>query len=49
MCGKKRAYSSKAKAKKMAEMMWDKRGHRVNHYKCLYCGKWHLGNPPKKQ
>ncbi|KRE38212.1 hypothetical protein ASG73_04415 [Janibacter sp. Soil728] len=42
----KRAYYSRAEAKKKAKDMSRRTGERVIPYRCDVCPDWHIGKPP---
>ncbi len=43
-CDGKRSYPSFSAAERVAKAQRRDMHSRVQHYRCKYCGKWHVGN-----
>lgn len=43
----KRAYASKAYAKRAKKASYQQRADSLHPYRCHVCDQWHLGNTPK--
>jgi hypothetical protein len=48
-CDRKRAYKTPAAAADAVRDGGEFRGHQLRHYRCPYCGDWHVARLEKKR